>query len=83
MQHPRLRLPEPATRYGDAADEGGAPMVRRLVVSFVLAVILIVLQLLLGHVTIGTALLTGLIAFVIAFFVLLISDRYFTRSGRP
>jgi hypothetical protein len=57
-------------------------MVRRLVVSAVLAVILIVLQLLFAHATIGIALLSGLIAFVVAYLVLWVSDRWFTRTGR-
>ena len=57
-------------------------MVRRLVISLVLAVIVFALQLLLERTTAGIALLTGLIAFVVAFVVLWVSDRWFTRAGR-
>jgi high-affinity Fe2+/Pb2+ permease len=56
-------------------------MIRRLVVSLVLAVVLVVLQLVVGTGP-QIALLTGLIAFVIAFLVLLVSDRWFTRTGK-
>ena len=53
-------------------------MRRIVVVSVVLGVLLLVLQLIAGN---GwpVALLTGLIALVVAFLVLLVSDRYFRR----
>jgi hypothetical protein len=51
---------------------------RRIVVSVVLAVVLVVLQLVVGT-TWGVALLTGLIGLVVAFLVLLVSDRFFDR----
>lgn len=56
-------------------------MQRRIVVSLVLAVLLLVIQLIAGT---GwpAALLTGLLAFVVAFLVLLVSDRYFDRRPR-
>ena len=57
-------------------------MVRRLVISLILAVIVFALQLLLGQTAAGIALISGLIAFVVAFLVLLVSDRWFTRTGR-
>lgn len=54
-------------------------MVRRLVVSFLLAVLLVVLQLLAGNPW-AIALLTGAIGFVVAFLVLVVSDRWFRRG---
>jgi uncharacterized membrane protein YvlD (DUF360 family) len=54
-------------------------MQRRLVVSLVLGVLLVVLQLLLLRTGWPIALLTGLIAFVVAFLVLMVSDRYSRR----
>jgi membrane protein YdbS with pleckstrin-like domain len=57
-------------------------MVRRLVISLVLAALVFVLQLWLGHTTSGIALVSAVIALVIAFFVLWISDASFRRRGQ-
>jgi hypothetical protein len=51
-------------------------MTRRLVTSLVLGVVLVVLQLLAGN-GLGVALVTGLIGLVVAYLVLLVSDRWF------
>lgn len=55
-------------------------MTRRIVISVLLAGLLIVLQLIAGT-GLGIALLTGLIAVVVAYIVLLVSDRYFRHHG--
>ena len=57
-------------------------MGRRLVISLILAAIVFVLQLWLGRTTAGLALVSAVIALVIAFFVLWVSDWSFRRSGR-
>lgn len=55
-------------------------MTRRIVISVLLAGLLVVLQLVAGT-GVGAALLTGLIAVVVAYLVLLVSDRWFRRNG--
>jgi hypothetical protein len=54
-------------------------MTRRIVISVVLALVLVVIQLLTGT-PVGLALITGAIALVVAFLVLLVSDRWFNRA---
>lgn len=55
-------------------------MRRRLVVALVLGVLLLVLQLLISRTGFPVALLTGVIAFVVAYLVLLVADRLSRRS---
>jgi uncharacterized membrane protein YjjP (DUF1212 family) len=50
-------------------------MRRRLIVSFLLAVAVALVQLLFGRTGWPVALLTGLVGFVVAFLVLLVADR--------
>jgi ABC-type sulfate transport system permease component len=54
---------------------------RRILIAAALGVLLLVLQLLAGH-GIGAALASAVIGFVVAFVVLLLSDRWFARRGR-
>ena len=56
-------------------------MPRRIAISGVLALLLLVLQLLAGN-GVGAALASAAVGFVVAFVVLLLSDRWFTRRGR-
>ena len=56
-------------------------MPRRIAISGALAVLLLALQLLAGN-GFGAALASAVIGFVVAFVVLLLSDRWFTRRGR-
>jgi ABC-type sugar transport system substrate-binding protein len=51
---------------------------RRIVISAVLAVLLLALQLLAGH-GVPAAVATAVIGFIVAFVVLLLSDRWFAR----
>jgi hypothetical protein len=53
-------------------------MARRIVISVVLAVVLVVIQLLVGTPPVP-ALITGAITLVVAYLVLLVSDRWFDR----
>lgn len=54
-------------------------MRRRVVISGVLALLLLVLQLLAGS-GVAAALATAVIGFAVAFVVLLVSDRWFNRT---
>jgi hypothetical protein len=56
-------------------------MVRRLVVSIVLGVFLVVVQLAAGNGWVA-ALVSGLIGLVVALLALLVSDRWFGRRSR-
>ena len=53
-------------------------MQRRIVISIVLAVLLLALQLLAGN-GVPAALATAVVGFLVAFVVLLVSDRWFAR----
>ena len=55
-------------------------MRRRIVISAALAALLLVLQLLAGN-GIGAALASAVIGCAVAFVVLLLSDRWFSRRG--
>jgi hypothetical protein len=53
---------------------------RRIVVSLVLGVVLVLLQLLLTRTGIAVALVTGAVAVVLSYVVLLVADRYSRRD---
>lgn len=56
-------------------------MPRRIVIALVLGLLLLGLQLLAGN-GVGAALASAAIGFVVAFLVLLLSDRWFAGRGR-